>query len=309
MSRQKRIDELLTYFKKEKNNSIFSLIVKKTNNDFNNYIEPLLDIYCPEIRTEKFYKKLILGSTELYSLGCYLIIFFSGKSYSRYRFISKKINLNKKIFLNLLPFIPISKEIRKKVIYASAFGVLIDHIFDIELKNETPKKRAEIVKKSFFKKNEGKGKLALLSYLSCQLDKKSIHYLEKWCDAEAKGLEKNKSIREYGVFGAIKLLYSIIKEEVSIKNYKLMIEIAYFVQMLDDYIDVEDDIKLKKITPVIEGEWTIETLISQYEKCVYLSLKRAKENYISPKYFKLIEDNLMYFVYNLIRKMANKAAN
>ncbi len=133
--------------------------------------------------------------------------------------------------------------------------------------------------------------------------------MKKWCDAEAKGLEKNKSVREYGVLGAIKLLYSIIKKEVSIKNYKLMIEIAYFVQMLDDYIDVEDDIKLKKITPVIEGEWTIDTIISQYEKCVSLSIKTAKENNISPKYFKLIEGNIMYFAYNLVRKMANKDTN
>lgn len=309
MNRKQRIDKLLSYFKKDKNNSIFSLIVKKTNNDFNNYIEPLIDIYCPEIRKERFYKKLVLGSTELYSLGCYIIILFSGKSYSKYRYISKKINLNEKIFLRLLPLISTSKDVRKKIMYASAFGVLIDHIFDIDLKNEKPKKRAEIIKNSFFKESQEKNKLALLSHLSCQLDRKSIKYIEKWCDAEAEGLEKNKSVREYGVLGAIKLLYSIIKKEISIKNYKLMIEIAYFVQMLDDYIDVEDDIKHNKITPVIEGEWTFETIVSKYEECIYLSLKIAKENNISPKYFKLIEENIKYFAYNLVFKMANKDAN
>jgi hypothetical protein len=61
MDRQERIDELLIYFKKEKNKDIFSLIVKKTKKDFNDFIEPLIDVYCPEIRSEKFYKKLIIS--------------------------------------------------------------------------------------------------------------------------------------------------------------------------------------------------------------------------------------------------------
>jgi hypothetical protein len=193
--------------------------------------------------------------------------------------------------------------------YASAFGVLIDHIFDIELKDKKPQKRAEIIKASFLNETKNQKKLSLLSYLSSNLNSENILYFNKWCDAEAKGLERNKSVREFGVFGAIQLLYSIIKKEVDIKNYKLMIELAYFVQMLDDYIDVEDDIKNNKITPVIEGDWNFKTVVSQYKKCVLLSIKTAKENNISSRYFTLIEDNLMYFSYNLIRKMANKDAN
>lgn len=309
MDRKKRISLLLNYFKKDIDSSIFKIIVKKTNKDFKEFIEPLLDKYSPEIKDEKFYQKLILGSTELYALGCYLIIYISGKSYSRLRKISKTLNLNINLFLFLIPFFNIKKEIRRKVMYASAFGVLIDHVFDIELEDKKPKRRAEIIKNSFFKEEQKKGKLVLLSYFSKNLDKKSINYLKKWCDAEAKGLEKNESIREFGILGAIKLLYSTIKEDVDKSNYKLMIEIAYFVQMLDDYIDVEDDIKQNKVTPVIEGEWDIDKVIEKFEKCVSLVLISLTKNNINKHYFKLIEENLMYFSYNLVKKMANKAAN
>jgi hypothetical protein len=309
MDRKKRISLLLNYFKKDIDNRIFKIIVKKTNKDFKEFIEPLIDRYSPEIRDEKFYKKLILGSTELYALGCYLIIYISGNNYSFLRKISKKLKLNINLFLFLLPFFQIRKKTRQKIMYASAFGVLIDHVFDIELKEVKPKKRSEIIKNSFFKETKGQGKLSLLSYFSKHLDRKSIIYLKKWCDAEAKGLEKNQSIREFGILGAIKLLYSTIEKDVDKTNYKLMIEIAYFVQMLDDYIDVEDDLEQNKVTPVIEGEWDINNVIKKFEQCVSLALISSKKNNISDTYFKLIEENLMYFSYNLVKKMANKAAN
>jgi len=309
MNRAKRIDHLYTFFKKESNDKLISIIINKSNADFEKYIVPLVNQYCPEIKKTPFYLKLRLGSASVYSLGSYLMIFISGRKYNKYRYLSKLFNLNEKYFLKFLNLINLRSKMRAEIMYASAFIVIIDHIFDHELDNYTPSERSSVVKKALTNFSNESNLLSLLSYLSKNLSSKEIKFIEDWCDAEARSFTINKSLREYGVKAAIDLLYGTIKSQVPKKYIQFMYEIGFFVQMIDDYIDLEDDIKQNQITPVVEKIWTYDTIINQYKKCANLICEISKENNISEKMISVVESNLMAIGYNLVLRMANKDAN
>jgi len=309
MNRTKRTKQLYSFFKKEANNKILNLIVEKSEKDFNNYIVPLVNQYCPEIKETAFYIKLRLGSTSVYGLGAYIMMFISGQKYAKHRYFLKVLNFNEKYFLKALNLISIPKKTRKQIMYASAFNVVIDHIFDSQLNNYSPVKRAKIIKEALNCESQKSNLLALLSHLASKLNKKEVKYFEEWCDAEARSITTKKSIREYGVKASMDLLHSTIKDYVPKKDIQLMYDVGYLVQMIDDYIDLEDDIKENKITPVIEKKWDYQTIIEQYQKCEELLSKIARENNVSEKIIKLLESNLMAIAYNLVDKMAHKIAN
>ncbi len=309
MNRAKRINKLYTFFKKDSNNKILSIIINKTNNDFNKYIVPLVNQYCPEIKETSFYLKLRLGSTSVYALGAYIMLFVSSKKYNKYRYFSKILNLNEKYFLKVLNLISFPKEMRKQIIYAATFNVIIDHLFDHELNIHSPSKRSKIIKDALNGSSNESNLVSLLSYLASKLNYKEIKYFEKWCDAEARSITSKKSLREFGVKASMDLLYSTINTSVPKKHINLMYDVGYLVQMIDDYIDLEDDIKQNKTTPVIEKKWTDATIINQYNKCSKSLSKIARENNISEKIILLIESNLMAIGYNLVNKMAKRDAD
>jgi len=309
MNRIKRINKLYTFFKKDSNNKILTIIIKKTNTDFNKYIVPLVNEYCPEIKDTPFYLKLRLGSTSVYALGAYIMLFVSSKKYNKYRYFSKVLNLNEKYFLKVLNLISFPKETRKQIIYAATFNVIIDHLFDHELNNCSPSKRSKIIKSALKGTSNESNLVSLLSYLASKLNYKKIKYFEKWCDAEAKSITHKKSYRGFGVKASMDLLYSTINTSVPKKYINLMYDVGYLVQMIDDYIDLEDDLKQNKITPVIEKKWTYVTIINQYNKCSKSLSKIARENNISEKIILVIESNLMAIGYNLVNKMAKRDAD
>lgn len=88
-----------------------------------------------------------------------------------------------------------------------------------------------------------------------------------------------------------------------------MYAVGYFVQMLDDYIDLEDDIKSNHMTPVIENIWNYETIIAQYKKCEKLTCDIAVENNVSEKLLPLIKDSVMFLAYNLVVKMVDRSGS
>ncbi|MFA6650396.1 MAG: hypothetical protein WCS81_03820 [archaeon] len=311
MDRSVRLNKLFSFFKKDTDNQIITAILDKSKPLFSEHIVSLVDFYCPDIKTTKFYTKLRLGTMELYSLGAYIMLLISGKKYNKYRVLSKILGLNKNYFLFLLKFINFPKDLNKQIIYASAFNVLIDHVFDSYLKQFDPNKRAKIIKLAINSKSVDKDKnmVSLLSYLAQNLNSKNIKYFEKWCDAEVKSINKQMSIRDFGVKATMDLLYGTISKQVSKKNIKLMYEVGYFVQMLDDYIDLEEDIKNKHMTPVIQNIWNYDTIIEQYYKCEKLTCDIAIENNISKKLLPLIKGSVMYLSYNLVKKMGNRSGN
>jgi hypothetical protein len=309
MNRVKRIEQLYTFFKKESNNKLISIIMNKSNRDFDNYIVPLVNQYCPEIKKTAFYLKLRLGSASLYALGAYMMLFISGKKFNKYRFVSKLFNLNEKSFLAVLNLISISKKMRKQIIFAAAFNTLIDHVFDGELNSFSPKQRSTIIKDAINGSPINSNQLKLLSYLASNLHSKKIKYFEKWCDTEARSIITKTSQRDCGVKATMDLLYSTINKNVSKKNIDLMYGVGYLVQMIDDYIDLEDDINQNKITPVIEKKWDYKTIIDQYYICEKLLSQISKDNNISGKLIPLVLDNLMSIGYFLVFNMDNKNAN
>lgn len=98
--------------------------------------------------------------------------------------------------------------------------VLIDYVFDHDLRKYDVNKRAKIIKLSINSKNrvESKNILGLLSYLARNLNKKEIKYFEKWCDAEARSVKKQISIRDFGVKASMDLLYSTIDTQKFLKK-------------------------------------------------------------------------------------------
>lgn len=308
MDRNSRINQLKSMINEDDSNELINLLLKKTYKDYNQFIKPIIKEKYPEFVDDKFYLKFKLTTTSLYSLGGYVMLLISGKKYKIYRTIINKLKFNKKTIIFLFSLMKFNKRIRKKIIYVSAFCTLIDHIFDDELKNLKPEDRTKKIK-SLFKKEE-KGILSLFREIILKMDQNQVKsFINSWCSTEAKSLKLKKGFRNCGIEKSMDLLYDVIRNDLDKKNINLMYETARLVQMVDDYIDLEEDIKNNKITPFMENKWNFNSINKQYHLWLNLLSKISKENGSSNKLHELIISNSVYILKTIINKMASKEAN
>lgn len=308
MNRNTRINQLKNMIKEDDSNELISLLLKKTYRDYNQFIKPIINEKYPEFVNDKFYSKFKLTTRSLYSLGAYVMLLISGKRYKIYRTILNKLNFNKKTIIFLFSLMKFNKKIRKNIIYVSAFCTMIDHIFDDELKKLKPEDRTKKIK-SLFKK-EDKGILSLFREVILKMDQKQVKsFINSWCSTEAKSLKLKKGFRNCGIEKSMEILYDVIKYDIDKKNINLMYETARLVQMVDDYIDLEDDMKNNKITPFMEKKWDFNSINKQYNLWLILVSKISKENGASNKLHELIISNSVYTLKTMINKMASKEAN
>lgn len=86
--------------------------------------------------------------------------------------------------------------------------------------------------------------------------------------------------------------------------------VGIFVQMIDDWIDYDDDKKFNKLTPVVSGHWTLQSIEDQLKK----SIEEGKQIIIasdrkSPHYIQLLIDSYLYFNHELTTAMIDRIAD
>ena len=253
--------------------TVADVIVAHCRKDFDRYVLPLVEQHYLHIGS--FSEKFRLGSCDVYATGAYVMLLlrkiplleslcFRGKRTPRVFF---------KLFL-------LCVQQRKDIIFAAAFNTLIDHVFDHELCDIPPKKRAAIICSIIDGEKNVMGSLKLLSVLVHELKDYDLSLFKLWANKEANNLLGKKGklcFRMYGVDASMRLLAATIKE----KNIDIMIAVGSFVQMIDDYMDAKRDKKAKVQNPFLTGEWTKSSITTQYATIKKMLLLYTKDPILS----------------------------
>ncbi|MBU0471637.1 MAG: hypothetical protein KKF65_03365 [Nanoarchaeota archaeon] len=238
---------------------------------------------------KNFYDKYKKGTCGLYAAGSHLVqlinianIFPAWAPF--YQFMIK-----------LVPF-----RNRKRIIFASAFNTIVDEVVDHSIKKNKKQKLKEII----YDKKKLIGNENVLRQISTKLISMGVDlnpFLE-WAEMEERnmnGEEDSEGIcfRSGGCEVATDLLNWAIKGDE--KNRKLILEVAFLTQMIDDVIDKKEDAHLGIKTPAIIGKWTEKTVVERFTTLKKLVLPEIKNKRLKL----LVDETINWYVYWLICEM------
>ncbi len=88
-----------------------------------------------------------------------------------------------------------------------------------------------------------------------------------------------------------------------------MYRVSLFVQMIDDYIDLEADIAEGRRTPFVSGEWTFSDIEKTWNETLEgIEELAQKGGLASPHYTQLLRDTYAAMLRDILRAMADGTA-
>jgi hypothetical protein len=143
----------------------------------------------------------------------------------------------------------------------------------------------------------------------------AMRTLHAWVDSEVAALlgrsdPTGLGHRLAGVEGAIDGLLVPVKHYAGDPARAWMIDVSLFVQMLDDWIDLEGDLATGLRTPVAQGLWTYADIAATWERTVrgLEDLSRAV-GLSSPRYVALLREAYIQMLREVVEGMADRTAD
>ena len=88
-----------------------------------------------------------------------------------------------------------------------------------------------------------------------------------------------------------------------------MYDVSWFVQMMDDWLDLEQDLQDIRATPVITGRWTRRDLQDRWDRTVAgLEDLTRRSGVDSARYVAMVKDAYIYMMVDVMRAMAHGIA-
>lgn len=178
---------------------------------------------------------------------------------------------------------------QRRIVLIGAFIATIDHAFDHTMDDVAPKERSRrvrgLLEGTYVPDDDDKGaplrltralQLAMCEGISDadrQVFDQAMARVVEWCESEVLGLTgvpdpKGLSHRLAGVEGTIDGLVFPVHRHAGESVRRWMYDVSWFVQMMDDWLDVEKDIVDKRETPVITGAWNEQSLRRKWDDTV-----------------------------------------
>ncbi len=307
-----------------------------THHSFDRWVMPLVNAHWPGVLTEPFGLKLRLGSCNLYAAAPYTVLLCAPDRPLFFRVLSGLGNglpLPAATLANLagmatklLAWAPGYQPIHRRIILIAAFITTIDHCFD-HLMTEPPPERGRLIKRlidGHWRPTRPWLRLARalrdemcrdLAVPERQPFADAMRTLHLWVDSEVASLEGAEDPtglghRLAGVQGAIDGLLVPVKRFADHRARAWMIDVSLFVQMLDDWIDLEGDLKAGLRTPVAQGHWTYEEIARAWHRTV-VGLDRLAHSagLESPRYVGLLRGAYTLMLRDVVDGMADHTAD
>ncbi len=337
LSRDERIEELRALIGKA-DPSVAQLtagIRDVTSRHYDRFVMPLIRQHWPAMLHDPFAVKMRLAACDLYASAPYTVLFCAPKrplSVALITGIGNRLVLPNAVLalaaraaLNLLARVALAEQ-HRRIILIAAFIAMIDHAFD-HCMDDPPDERGRKLHALLDGKWEpDTPELKLTRALQQEMERglgtrerapfeAAVRKLKDWVDSEVAGMTgvtdaTGLGHRLAGIEGTIDGLLFPVHHYAGEGARQWMYEVSLFIQMMDDYIDLETDMKDGRLTPVISGEWTFEDIARTWQKTTsgIEALTRAG-GHAAPHYVRFIREAYVLMLGEVLEGMASGLAD
>jgi hypothetical protein len=307
-----------------------------THRSYDRWVMPLIRAHWPALESEPFGLKLRLATCNLYGSAPYTVLLCAPHRPLFFQVVSRVGNALPLpprglarlggYALGMLDRLPGYDPIHRRIILIASFIATIDHCFD-HFMAEPPAERGHRVKQLIdghwqptapplrlarALRDEMGRDLAIHERQPFADAMRTLHF---WVDSEVASLQGTEdptglAHRLAGIEGAIDGLLVAVKHYTGDEARAWMIDVSLFVQMLDDWIDLEGDLEMGLRTPVAQGHWTYEHIAAAWRRTV-----RGLEDLVrsagltAPRYVDLLRESFILMIREVVEGMADRSAD
>jgi len=311
----------------------FALGVRATaHRHFDRHVVPLVRAHWPAVFGTAFYEKLRIGACDLYASGPYTALFCAPRRPLLVRAVTDAgnhlplplpaLSLLGRGAMELVGRFAFADQ-HRRIALVSAFIVVVDHVLD-HCMTDPPERRGPRLEGVIAGTVRGDTpELALVRALAVAMGdgldvadraafEAAMERVTGWIRAEVRAMRgepdpRGLGHRLAGVEGTIDgLLFPVIRYAGEGAR-QWMYDVSMFVQLMDDWIDVEADARSDRSTPMVTGEWTFDDVAAGWRRSVegMEALARAA-GLTSPRYVRFAREAYVLMMYDVMEAMAER---
>lgn len=311
------------------------------------HVEPLVAASCPGLRSTPAYHKIRIAALDFFACGPYFALILGRRRPWVLRLLTAgarvlrwdRACLSRQLALGL----PLYARARlgsegRRIALGTAFIGVVDEVLDHGLADLPPTERIELIKQTvragrtgigdgapLSGRPSGNGSLSLVGALCAALAEglspaeagELSEILESslaWAEAEQARLEARPdpsglAHRGAGIDAGTRGLAWTVEGWIGPAERDWMRSVSTFMQMLDDWVDLEADLVRGERTPVAEGVWTLEGIEARFHETtesIVAIAERNGEHY--PPFLELLRDSYVQRIRVLLQKMISGEA-
>ncbi len=300
------------------------------------HVEPLIEQHWPGVRETPFYAKFKIGAQKVYAPAPYTVALLSKKRPLLLRGVLAFCGLLRlpgtaitgllKLLLPVYTRLFMRVENRRIALMA-AFIAAVDEAFDHHLEHVALEERAALLREVLEGRSEPPGpSLQLVRAIRVAMDQgtsaeesreldNAIEGCCRWGEAEMRRAQRlpdpeGLCHRGEGIRNGIQGLAWTARAYISDLEWQWMVDVSYFIQMLDDWVDLEKDLDEQTWTPVAEGGWNLDSVRSSFESTSETVVDIARRSGASyPPYLHLVGEGYRQQVRELLQDMVRGIAD
>lgn len=309
---------------------------RETRRYWRRYVEPLISRHWPEVRETPFYRKFQIGAQNVYAPAPYTVVVVSphrplvlrvfNRVCSALRLPRGFIVFGMKLMLPVFAWLLLRRE-NHRIVRMAAFIALVDEAFDNHMDDIAPAERGALLRKVLRGEAPPPNKpFALVRALRVALEEgasddekqeleRAMEGCVAWGEAEVRNMlgepdPDGLCHRKVGILTGIDGLAWTVRRHVGAREHGWMYDVSEFIQMLDDWVDLEKDAREGLTTPAHTGVWTLESIQRAFDHTsdTVADIVRDNGERYEP-YVALARDSYRYQVADLLGLMLKGVAD
>jgi hypothetical protein len=299
---------------------------------FEHHVTPLVLAHWPALVGQPFHAKLRIGACDLYASAPYTALFCAPGRPLLVRAITRAGNrlplplpalaLLGRGAIEMLGRFALTDE-QRRIVLVAAFIVVVDHVFDHAM-TELPEARGRLLSAVIDGREPPRTpELALTRALAAAMGEglaprdrpgfdAAMAQVHGWIRAEVRAMcgepdPRALGHRLAGVEGTIDGLLFPVARYAGEGARAWMVDVSFFVQVADDWLDADDDRRDGRPTPVLTGAWTFADVEAAWGRTLtgIEALVRGA-GLASPRYVRLLREAYVLMMLDVIDAMVGR---
>lgn len=299
---------------------------------FDRHVVPRVAEHWPALFAQPFYEKLRIGACDLYASAPYTAFFCAPRRPPLVRLVTAlgdglplptlALGLLGRGAMSALGRLAYPDE-HRRIALVAAFIVVVDHVFDhcmsdppeererrllAVLRGEQPPSSPELALTRSLVRGMAEG----LDGTDRVVFEAAMDQVYGWIRAEVRAMlgepdPSGMGHRLAGVEGTIDGLLFPVARYGDEGTRRWMIDVSLFVQIADDWLDVEADLASDRLTPVLTGAWTFRDVEASWRRSVE-GIERLVRGagLTSPRYVRFVREAYVLMMTDVIGAMAKR---
>lgn len=297
---------------------------------FDRHVLPLVRAHWPAVEATPFYEKLRIGACDLYASGPYTALFCAPDRPPLIRAVTDAGNALPLSLPALSALGGGAMELLGRFAYAdqhrrialvSAFIVVVDHALDHAMPDPPERRGPRLEAVLAGRSAPDSPVLALARALAVAMGEgldprdraafeSAMARVTEWIRAEVKAMRgepdpEGLGHRLAGVEGTIDGLLFPVARFAGAGARAWMYDVSMFVQLMDDWIDIDADARSDRPTPMVTGDWSFLDVAASWRRTVagIESLVRAA-GLGSERYVRFTREAYVLMMHDVMEAMA-----